>query len=115
MIDLRLHDPGDLAMPFRAAPDLAFRPQRVFAQFMHSRMIAAAHRANIVALSFSVAFPKRQIPGLLQQLRTVLPAEVALWAGGGGVKRLPEVAGVELLVSLERSLVALETWRRQRM
>ena len=76
---------------------------------------AAAHRADIVALSFSVAFPKRQIPGLLQQLRTVLPAEVALWAGGGGVKRLPEVAGVELLISLERSLVALEAWRRKQM
>jgi len=44
-----------------------------------------------------------------------LPAEVALWAGGGGVKRLPEVAGVELLVSLERSLVALEAWRRKQM
>ena len=76
---------------------------------------AAAHRADIVALSFSVAFPQRQIPGLLQQLRTVLPAEVALWAGGGGVRRLPELAGVELLVSLERSLAALEAWRRDRM
>ena len=74
---------------------------------------AAAHRADIVALSFSVAFPKRQIPGLLQQLRTVLPAEVALWAGGGGVKRLPEVGGVELLASLEHSLVVLEAWRRK--
>ena len=73
---------------------------------------AAAHRADIVALSFSLAFPKRQIPALLQQLRAVLPTAVALWAGGGGVKRVPEVAGVELLASLEHSLVALEAWRR---
>ncbi len=76
---------------------------------------ATAHRADIVALSFSVAFPQRQIPGLLQQLRIVLPAEVALWAGGGGVKRLPEVAGVELLASLEHSLAALEAWRRKQV
>ena len=76
---------------------------------------AAAHRAEIVALSFSVAFPKRQIPGLLQQLRMVLPETVALWAGGGGVRRLPSVAGVELLDSLEHSLAALESWRRKRM
>ena len=76
---------------------------------------AAAHRADIVALSFSVAFPKRQIPGLLQQLRMVLPAGVALWAGGGGVRRLPEVAGVELLASLEHSLAALEAWRRKQV
>ena len=76
---------------------------------------AAAHRAEIVALSFSVAFPKRQIPGLLQQLRMILPDTVALWAGGGGVRRLPSVAGVELLDSLEQSLAALEAWRRKRM
>ncbi len=74
---------------------------------------AAAHRADIVALSFSVAFPKRQIPGLLQQLRTALPAEVALWAGGGGVRRLPEIAGVELLASLEHALDAVAAWRRK--
>ncbi len=74
---------------------------------------ATAHRADIVALSFSVAFPQRQIPGLLQQLRMVLPAGVALWAGGGGVRRLPEVAGVELLASLEHSLAALAEWRRK--
>lgn len=76
---------------------------------------ASAHRADIVALSFSVAFPQRQIPGLLQQLRMVLPAEVALWAGGGGVRRLPEIAGVELLASLERALDALAAWRRRQM
>lgn len=72
---------------------------------------AGAHRADIVTLSFSVAFPQRQIPGLLQQLRTLLPADVKLWAGGGGVRRLPEVAGVELLVSLEQSIDALAAWR----
>ncbi|MBK8890252.1 MAG: MerR family transcriptional regulator [Dechloromonas sp.] len=75
----------------------------------------SAHRADIVALSFSVAFPQRQIPGLLQQLRMVLPAEAALWAGGGGVRRLPEIPGVELLASLEDSLAALEAWRRKQV
>ncbi|EXI67773.1 MAG: transcriptional regulator MirA [Candidatus Accumulibacter adjunctus] len=72
---------------------------------------AGAHRADIVTLSFSVAFPQRQIPGLLQQLRTLLSADVELWAGGGGVRRLPEVAGVKLLASLEQSLDALAAWR----
>jgi MerR family transcriptional regulator, light-induced transcriptional regulator len=74
---------------------------------------ANAHRADIVALSFSVAFPQRQIPGLLQQLRMVLPAGVSLWAGGGGVRRLAAVPGVELLESLAHSLAVLATWRAQ--
>ena len=52
---------------------------------------AEAHHANIVALSFSGAFPQRQIPALLQQLRQLLPEETALWVGGSGTPRNLEV------------------------
>lgn len=72
---------------------------------------AEAHRADIVALSFSVAFPQRQIPALLQQLRLVLPQERALWVGGGGIVRIAKMAGVELLATLDEALKALATWR----
>jgi MerR family transcriptional regulator, light-induced transcriptional regulator len=74
---------------------------------------AGAHRADIVALSFSAAFPQRQIPPLLHQLRAVLPTEVALWAGGGGVCRLAPVDGAALLVSLDDALRALAEWRNR--
>jgi MerR family transcriptional regulator, light-induced transcriptional regulator len=73
---------------------------------------ATAHRADVVALSFSVAFPQRQIPSLLQQLRQALPAAVALWAGGGGVKRLGKIEGVVVLDGLDGALSALADWRR---
>jgi DNA-binding transcriptional MerR regulator/methylmalonyl-CoA mutase cobalamin-binding subunit len=73
---------------------------------------ASAHRADIVALSFSVAFPQRQVPGLLQQLRMLLPPTVELWAGGGGVQRISRQEGVRLLHSLDEALVALADWRR---
>jgi DNA-binding transcriptional MerR regulator len=72
---------------------------------------ATAHRAEIVALSFSVAFPQRQIPGLLQQLRLLLPPAVALWAGGGGVRRVARQDGVHLLHTLDEALAALADWR----
>lgn len=71
---------------------------------------ASAHRADIVALSFSVAFPQRQIPGLLQQLRLVLAPEIALWAGGGGVARVARAEGVDLLLTLDDALQALQNW-----
>ncbi|MGA9395552.1 MAG: MerR family transcriptional regulator [Azonexus sp.] len=74
---------------------------------------ASAHHADIVALSFSAAFPHRQIPGLLQQLRMALPAEMALWAGGGGIQRVPAAPGIELLASLEQSASAVQEWRRR--
>lgn len=72
---------------------------------------AAAHGADIVALSFSVAFPQRQIPALLQQLRAALPEGVALWVGGGGIRRVADIPGVKRLVTLEDATAALADWR----
>lgn len=76
---------------------------------------AQAHSADIVALSFSSAFPQRQIPGLLQQLRLILPDQVSLWIGGGGVARITGQSGVEILGSLEAALNALQDWRASKM
>lgn len=75
---------------------------------------AEAHRADIVALSFSVAFPARQIHGLLQQLRAALPDNVALWAGGSGVLRITPPPGVHRFSSLEDGAKALSEWRHHR-
>ena len=72
---------------------------------------AAAHRAHVVALSFSAAFPARQIPGLLQQLRTALPTATQLWAGGSGVRRMAAVEGVLIVTTLDESVAALTQWR----
>lgn len=72
---------------------------------------ATAHQADIVALSFSTAFAQRQIPGLLQQLRQVLPPAVALWVGGQGVQRLAGIDGVVLLTTFASANTALNEWR----
>ncbi len=74
---------------------------------------AGAHQADIVALSFSIAFPHRQIPGLLQQLRMVLPATTGLWVGGGGASRLNKIDGVNLLGSLDEAISAITRWREE--
>ncbi|PKO88731.1 MAG: MerR family transcriptional regulator [Betaproteobacteria bacterium HGW-Betaproteobacteria-10] len=76
---------------------------------------ATAHQADIVALSFSVAFPQRQIPGLLQQLRMVLPAATGLWVGGGGAQRLAPIESVLLLTSFKHAIDALTDWRQARV
>ena len=72
---------------------------------------AAAHRADVVALSFSTAFARRQIPGLLQQLRTALPGRTRLWAGGGGVRRITAQEGVLIVTTLEEAVTAVAGWR----
>lgn len=72
---------------------------------------AEAHRADVVALSFSVAFPQRQVGGLLEQLRLMLPATVALWAGGRGVGRAVPPPGTLLLPTLADAVAAVHAWR----
>lgn len=72
---------------------------------------AEAHAVDIVGLSFSAAFPPRQIPALLAQLRLLLPPSVALWAGGRSVQRLAGQDGVQLLGTLAEALTALHAWR----
>ncbi|MFN3983910.1 MAG: MerR family transcriptional regulator [Rhodocyclaceae bacterium] len=67
---------------------------------------------DVVALSFSSAFPLRQaIDGLLE-LRALLPPGIALWAGGGALqgkqKRLP---GVRVVEDIAHTVDALEEWR----
>lgn len=46
-----------------------------------------AHGADAVALSFSAAFPARQVLPLVNQLRVTLPRSVGLWVGGSGIDR----------------------------
>jgi DNA-binding transcriptional MerR regulator/methylmalonyl-CoA mutase cobalamin-binding subunit len=74
-------------------------------------MAASAHQANIIALSFSSAFPQRQVRPLLSQLRTLLPANVSLWAGGGGVARCLPLEGTRLVHDLPELMDALADWR----
>ncbi len=71
---------------------------------------AEAHRADIVALSFSVAFAQRKIPGLLQQLRDLLPAHIDVWVGGSGANRIGATSGVRRIGSLNEAVAAIGDW-----
>ena len=75
------------------------------------RQAAEAHRADVVALSFSSAFPTRLSLPLLRQLRELLPPTVELWAGGAGTEKLPAIDGLRLLPSLAHALAALQANR----
>lgn len=72
---------------------------------------AEAQQADIVALSFSAAFPSRQAGPLIGQLRSRLPEAIELWVGGAGVSRHAPSAGVRLMHKLQDALEALALWR----
>lgn len=74
---------------------------------------AEAHRVDLVALSFSAAFPARQVAGLLHQLRALLPAQVGLWAGGRGVSRATGAEEIRVLHTLDEAVAAVAAWREE--
>ena len=79
------------------------------------RRASVAHKADIVALSFSAAFPLRQATDGLANLRRHLPAAVALWAGGEMTRRVRKsLPGVTLLPELATAVTALRNWRTSR-
>lgn len=76
------------------------------------RNAARAGRFDIVAVSFSAAFPARQALDGLRSLREGLPPETGLWAGGAGItgqaRKLPNV---QIFASIDELPEALHRWR----
>lgn len=76
------------------------------------RRAAIAHGVDIVALSFSSAFPVRQASDSLARLRRHLPSTIGLWAGGEMTRRVRKtLPGVLLLSDLPALVAVLRSWR----
>ena len=73
-------------------------------------LAAAAHHADIVALSFSAAFHPGPAQQSLRDLRAMLPASVSIWAGGEGLHRVRAVPGVEIVRNFPQLQQALSAW-----
>jgi len=76
-------------------------------------MAAAAHRADIVALSFSGYMNAAQVAEALAELRARLPAAVELWAGGSSPALLKRnsLAGLLPLTRLSAIAEQVRRWR----
>ena len=77
-------------------------------------LAAAACRSDIVALSFTGCMGPNQIADGLIELRSKLPARVALWAGGSApVLHRRQLPGVRALAALDELPAALRQLRDQ--
>jgi methylmalonyl-CoA mutase cobalamin-binding subunit len=75
-------------------------------------LAAAAHRSQVVALSFTGCMNPNQIVDGLAELRAKLPPAVEIWAGGGTpVLTRRRVDGVRPLSTLEDVPPEIERWR----
>jgi methanogenic corrinoid protein MtbC1 len=75
-------------------------------------LAARAHRADIVALSFTGCLNPNQVADSLAELRGKLPTDTRIWAGGSApvLHRRP-VPGVSALATLDDLPAALQRWR----
>lgn len=74
-------------------------------------MAARECKADVVALSFSGSFPRRQLRPALIQLREALPSTVQIWAGGSGAAALRQVpAGIRIFSDLDEPTRAVNEW-----
>jgi DNA-binding transcriptional MerR regulator/methylmalonyl-CoA mutase cobalamin-binding subunit len=73
---------------------------------------AVSQQADIIALSFSAAYPANGLADALAELRAALPASIAVWAGGAAVAQLRRPPpGVGILHHLDALHEALVGWR----
>jgi DNA-binding transcriptional MerR regulator len=81
-----------------------------------SDIVAAVARtaSDVVALSFSAAYPWRVAGNGLRELRAALPREVALWAGGGVIAaRAARLPGIECFTGIDEVPAAVAAWRER--
>ena len=75
---------------------------------------AQAHKAHIVALSFSSAYPESKALDGLKELRTLLPVDAVLCAGGTGISRVRRrIDGVHLTGDLDKICELVRRWRAE--
>jgi methanogenic corrinoid protein MtbC1 len=76
------------------------------------RDAALAGRFDVVALSFSAAFPTRHALTVLRELRSLLPAQTEIWAGGRSLQgKGRQLSEARLIGPIEEVLTALRAWR----
>ena len=80
------------------------------------RRAVAAHKVNILAVSFSGAYPLRQATDGLASLRRQIPPQVTIWAGGDMTRRVRKtMPGIVLIPDLASAVPALRAWRAHRV
>jgi methanogenic corrinoid protein MtbC1 len=78
------------------------------------KLAAISCKADVLALSFSFAYPARNVVPTLLHLRRLLPQQIQIWAGGAGlsgVRKQPH--GVRIISDLKDAVVALNGFDRR--
>lgn len=97
-------------LTLEGCPCLSLGPQTPIADIAKA---AAAHRADIVALSFTAVLNPRALTSGLGELSTLLPQTCTIWAGGSHPALTQRVLpGVQVVQSLDSLPEQLRHWQQ---
>ena len=69
---------------------------------------------DVVALSFSAAYPSRDVIKDLKQFRHILPEEISIWAGGAGlIQKRIHLPNLAVLTDIDGVPGLVRDWRQQ--
>jgi len=72
------------------------------------KLAAISCKSDVVALSFSFAYPARDVLPTLLHFRRLLPLNIQLWAGGAGISVIrKKPKGVKMFYDLNEAVLAL--------
>ena len=72
------------------------------------KLAAISCKADVLALSFSFAYPARDVLPTLLHLRRLLPLQMQIWAGGAGVAGIrKQPKGVRIISDIAEAVTAL--------
>lgn len=73
------------------------------------KLAAISCKADVLALSFSFAYPARDVLPTLLHLRRLLPLQIQIWAGGAGVAGIrKQPKGVRIISDFGEAVAALK-------
>lgn len=73
------------------------------------KLAAMSYKVDVVVLSFSFAYPARNVVPTLLHLRRLLPVRIQIWAGGAGVANMKKhPKGVRIFPDFDEAVVALD-------
>ena len=80
----------------------------------HLKLATISCQADVVALSFSFAYPARNVLPTLLHLRRLLPPQIEIWAGGAGLSHLRrQPKGVRIMSDIGQAVTALNNLHLQ--
>jgi MerR family transcriptional regulator, light-induced transcriptional regulator len=103
----------EAALAFEGASCISLGAQLPIVEIVQA---TAAHRCDIVALSFTGNYPTKLISEGLTHLRHELPTSVEIWAGGSAIARSKRsIDNIRMLPTLHHAVNEVGSWRQRHL